>query len=335
MSLRNLRHRTLAAALPVLMARTAQAGDPPSTAQLNAARDLFLAAEKDEDAERWADALEKLERVAAVKLTPGVRYHTALCEEHLGRLVAALDDYKTAAVQARAENARDVLRLVDRRIADATERVPRITIVIVPSIPEATVRLDGGSITPGVPALAEPGAHSIDAEAPGRRRVVTTVTVKERDVTRVDVALEAEAPAPAPPSPPPARPPPAARPDKRESSGNHTLALVAGASAVALAAGGLAAYLTAGKEHDDSVPSCARTVSPLVGACDAQKNAVRAWDWVGVAAWTGAAAAATVAIVSLLRSHPDAGHEQNGRGPPPPGASVVLGPASMALEGTF
>src|SRR5580700_8963565 len=116
--------------LSLLPSRAATAADGPTEAQLSAARALFIAAEKDEDAERWSDALEKLQRVAQVKLTPGVRYHIALCEEHLGRLVAALNDYKVAASEAHAENASDVLRLVDKRVADSTERIPHVIIVL-------------------------------------------------------------------------------------------------------------------------------------------------------------------------------------------------------------
>src|ERR1019366_10378211 len=125
----------LAAAIALLIAvgpaNAARADPAPTESQLAAARDLFMAAEKDEDAQRWADALDKLTRVSAVKLTSGVRYHTALCEEHLGRLVAALRDYKAAADQAHAEDAADVLRLVDKRVADAPDRLPRLLGVLL------------------------------------------------------------------------------------------------------------------------------------------------------------------------------------------------------------
>jgi hypothetical protein len=88
--------RLIGSALAALLAVTllpspcyaAPAGD-----QVRAARRLFADAEKDEDASRWADALEKLRRVAQVKLTAGIHYHIALCEEHLGQLATALDQY--------------------------------------------------------------------------------------------------------------------------------------------------------------------------------------------------------------------------------------------------
>ena len=201
MLLRSMRHLALVAIpLSTLLARVALAGDAASDAQLRAARDLFVAAERDEDEQRWSDALEKLQRVALVKLTPGVRYHTALCEEHLGHLVAALSDYKAAASEARTENASDVLRLVDRRIADSTERVPHLAIVLVPSSPEATVRLDGQPVAPGVSVLTDPGTHTIDAQAPGRAPSTLVVTLQERDATSVEVKLEAAPPPSAPPA---------------------------------------------------------------------------------------------------------------------------------------
>jgi hypothetical protein len=341
MSLRTLGRLALVAApLSALSARAAAAGDATSDPPLRAARDLFLAAERDEDAGRWAEALEKLRRVALVKLTSGVRYHTALCEEHLGRLVAALSDYQAAADQARVERAADVLRLVDGRVSDSTERVPRITIVLVPSVPDATVRLDGHPIPAGEAVLADPGTHSLDADAPGRKTSATTVTVQEHDAARVEIALE-------PDTPPLVLPPATAeraaethepaplRPEHKADSRDRTVALIAGASAIVLGAGGVGAYLVAGREHDESVQTCAQ-LAKQAGACDPQKNTVRAWDWVGIGAWAGAAAAGAVAVLSLVRVHHDSAR---GSAHPTRTASlfahVVVGPASMGVEGTF
>ncbi len=59
----------------------------------------------------------KIRRAGAVKLTPGLRFHIALCEERLGQLVAALDGYAAAQVAARAEDNHEVLDLVAEPIA--------------------------------------------------------------------------------------------------------------------------------------------------------------------------------------------------------------------------
>jgi hypothetical protein len=327
MFLRTLRRvAPLVAPAALLCAGIASAEDTPTPAALKAARELFMAAEKDEDAQRWSDALEKLQRVAQVRLTSGVRYHTALCEEHLGHLVAALNDYKAAADQARAENAADVLRLVGKRIADATERTPQVVVVVVPTAPDAIVLIDGQPVAAGASVPVDPGTHTIDASATGRSGSSTTVTVQERDATRIEVKLEPITP-PLPPTPAIARPesrpvvPEVAPPKPR------TLTIVAAATAAGLAVGGLGAYLVAGSQHTDAVRACAQMSSTRADACDAQKNGVRAWDWIAVGAWAGAAAAGTLALVSLVRS---------GRGDAAPAAArVVVGPAAMRLEGWF
>jgi hypothetical protein len=283
--------------LSLLPSRAATAADGPTEAQLSAARALFIAAEKDEDAERWSDALEKLQRVAQVKLTSGVRYHTALCE---------------------------------------TDRIPRVVVVLVPTLPEATVRLDGQPVAVGVPLPVDPGTHTIDAHAPGRSPSATTVTLQERDSTSVEVKLEPLDPLPAPPAVVPMHEPPAPVRENGAASRDRTLALITAAGAVGLGAAGLGAYLAASREHTDSVQACAQVVSNLPDACDSRKNTVRAWDWISVGAWTGAAAAGTVAVLSLLQLHRDAVRRDSvGNRMPSPSACVVLGPAAMGVEGTF
>jgi hypothetical protein len=303
----------------------ARADDAGAAASVREARDLFLAAEKDEDDGHWADALEKLQRVAQVKRTPGVRYHTALCEEHLGRLLAALQDYRDAGVQARAENAADVLKLVDRRIADAAARVPHLVVVLRPDVPDATVQLDGQTIRPGAPVAADPGSHTLDAEAPGRWPSTQVLTIAERDAASVEVRLDLMAETPATQattgqSPKRAEPPPAS--GSTAASRERTFAIVTGAVAAALVAGGVGAYVEAGAKHTEAVSECAtRVAGDADDACGPLKGAVRAWDWVAVGAWTGAAAAGALAVVSFVRSRAK--------------AQVVVGPATLRVEGSF
>jgi len=136
----------------------------PTDAQLAAARELFADAESDEDAGQWLGALEKLRRVSRVKETAGVRYHEALCEEHLGRLASALGDYTAAEAQARAENAQDVMQPVAKQLAELGPRVPRLTIRVAPDAGTATVRLDGAAVAPGLVGTAipvDPGMHQV------------------------------------------------------------------------------------------------------------------------------------------------------------------------------
>ncbi len=334
------RGRTVGRLLAVVVgmsgaASSAHAG--PADVEVRVARQLFADAEKDEDGGRWNDALVKLRRVAQVKLTAGIHYHIALCEEHVGHLATALDEYTSSEVQARSENAGDVLRLVGARIADLGPRVPRLTIRLVPNVAGATVTLDGAKLSTAVLGTAlpvDPGEHHIEAGTADRPATTRTVTMHERDTTVVDLPL-ADAP------PPPAALPPATapRPDVPDASArplpetavdaaptrpSYTGAILATSGAVVLAGGGIAAFLAAGSAHTHAVSQCAGVVSTSPDACDSQKNGVRSWDFTAAAAWLGAAAATTVAVILWARPST-----------PAVSAQLVLGPGSMLLRGGF
>ncbi|WP_394833438.1 hypothetical protein LVJ94_43725 [Pendulispora rubella] len=85
------------------------AGADPSEADLETARGLFAGAIKDEEAQDWAAAREKLQRAGAIKMTPGIRFHIALCEENLKYPCEALNDYIAAVNQARDNEDSEVL----------------------------------------------------------------------------------------------------------------------------------------------------------------------------------------------------------------------------------
>jgi hypothetical protein len=305
----------------------------PTDAELSAARQLFLDAEKDEDAARWADALEKLRRVSQVKRTAGVRYHVGLCTEHLGQLATALDEYTAAEGQARVENAKDVLRLVGPRIADVAPRVPRLTIRLAPDVADAVVTLDGAPLpraSLGTAVLVDPGEHRVDATAPGRAPVSEHATLRERDATAIELRLVEVPPAPvatlAPPAAPEPAPPPAAPAEARSTTSGppRTAAILLTAGAAVLAGGGVAAFVAAGGAHATAVEQCARVVSTSPDACDSQKNGVRGWDFAAAGAWLGAAVAGTFAVLSW--THPSSAAAA---------AQLFVGPASVGLGGRF
>ena len=341
--------RRAAAALAGLLALALAApavAAPPTDVEIRAARQLFAEADKDETAGRWAEALDKLRRVEQVKLTAGVRSHVALCEEHLGQLAKALDDYTAAETQAGVEGSADVLSFVGKQLVSLAPRVPRLTIHLVPAAPDAVVTLDGSSVSPslrGVPIPVDPGVHVIEATLKNRVPARRSVTLHERDTVTLDLELP-EAPAPPPPAPiPPAPTPapavtnatPAAPPaapvapavetaPASTSAPSRTGAWLATAGAVLLAGGGVAAYVLAGNARSTAVQRCAQVVSDASDACDSLKNPVRAWDAAAGGAWVGAAGLGTLAII-LFAHHAE----------PEPSARLLVGPGSVGLAGSF
>jgi hypothetical protein len=309
------------------------------TAELESARRLFEQAEADEDAERWSEALDKFHAVSQVKLTAGVRYHLALCEEHLGQLARALGDYRAAEDQARLEAAKDVLRLVGKQLAALDPRVPRLTIHVVPTRPDASVRLDGQPIAhtlAGAAMPVDPGVHHVQATASDRAPSTAVVTLQEYESRVLDVNLgeplssPSPSPSPSPPTPtpaptptPPATPTPnlPSTPTPPSPRSAHGLAIVATAAGVALAGGGVAAYLVAGAELNHAINACPQTVR-----CDSLKTRVRAWDFVAAGAWGGALVVGVVAI--MLWTKPNEASTQVG-------TRLLVGPGAVGVEGRF
>ncbi len=70
------------------------------TDELKQARAQFQQATELERAGNWAAALQRFREVGQVRMTPQVRFHIAVCEENLGRLVAALGGYELALAEA-------------------------------------------------------------------------------------------------------------------------------------------------------------------------------------------------------------------------------------------
>jgi hypothetical protein len=331
---------TILVCAAMLLAHRAYAAGP-TDAQVQAARELFVAAEKDEDAKRWSDALEKLRRVAQVRLTAGVRYHIALCEENLDELLAALADYTLAEGQAKRENAQDVSALVGPRLSKLNGRVPRLTLHVEGDQSDLEVRLDGVVVLKamwGVAMPVDPGAHKITAVATGYLPFARTVPMTERDNTLVEVAVTVHA-APPPPTPvptptststPPSTPPstgtsttPAAPTDSVEPR-SHTTAILATVGTAVFLGGGIASYLVAGSTHDSAVTTCSTRVTP----CDDLKHGVQLWDTVALSSWIASAALATVAIIAWASPAHDSA-------PPASSAALFVGPGTLALRGTF
>jgi hypothetical protein len=336
-------HFLLAFFAVVVGAPAASAADAPPL-DLKTARVLFVDAERDEDAGRWQDAEEKLQRVAQVKLTAGIRYHLALCLDHLGHLAQALAGFEAARDQARSENAHDVLRLVGTQLADLNPRVPRVVIHAAAAGADAVVTLDGVPVPSsrlGDPLPVDPGDHRVEATAPGRRPAVATATLHERDAVVIDLPPgELLIPAPAPPPPPVAPPPPVDRaeaaaetPYATQLPRERVAALATTAGAVVLAGFGVGAFLAAGAAHHDGVRDCAGIVASA-RACDSKRDQVRAWDWAAIGGWSAAALAAAGAIYLWsrpVRVVPAAAS----RGPEAVRLDVVAGPAWAGVRGSF
>lgn len=215
----------------------AQKAGAPTKADLEKAKKAFFEGVDLEAAGQWKEALEKFETVAQVRMTPSVRFHIALCKEHMGLLIEALKDFETAEADAKAEKVEAVLKEAPEHIAAIKPRIPKLAIKVPDDVEGLSVTLDGEPIDPkgAEEILVNPGSHKVEATADKRQAFTKVVTLGEGESKSVlvEVPVIGEEKAPPPKDEPTPSP-------VTTSSGPPTLALVAGGVGVLslLASGG-------------------------------------------------------------------------------------------------
>ena len=163
------------------------------------ARTKFQQAIELEQAQNYVAALKLFREVGQVKLTPQIRYHIAVCEEHLGQLVAALGGYELALAQSEGMHP-DFIAEVEGSIADLNGRIPKLVIARGEGAEAAIVEYDGvelGDAQVGVEMPINPGPHTVVARAPGFKRFHETIAVQEGSTKTLTITLEALPPPPA------------------------------------------------------------------------------------------------------------------------------------------
>lgn len=184
-------------ALPPLAAAQPQA---QSKEEIERARTLFRDGLALSAAQDWPGALAKFKQVAQVKMTPQVAFNIAECEEHLGKLVSALGNYRLAASEAEAAKATDVAAQVGDRISALEERIPKLVVERGEGAENATIELDGVEMISaqlGTSMLMDPGKHTIVGKIDGREGSREVVELAERDSKKVSVVIDVEMMGPA------------------------------------------------------------------------------------------------------------------------------------------
>lgn len=199
--------------VPLLIALGLHAA--PAAAQdakeLARARATFQQATELEQAGNWSAAVQKFREVGQVRMTPQVRFHIALCEDKLGRLVAALGGYELALADADTVGP-DFRAEVEGNVNRLRERIPKLVIQRGAGAEAAVIELDGVSVgdsSVGVDVPQDPGPHAVTARAPNFQPFEATVALAEGERKIVEIVMMPATPEPTPPQPlGPAAPPP-------------------------------------------------------------------------------------------------------------------------------
>lgn len=300
----------------------AHAQDPAaenSAEALKRAREQFGQALALQTAGDWAGALTLLKEVAAVKSTPQVRFNMALCEEKLGKLVAALGDYELAAADARAEKADQVAEEVEGRLEALRQRIPKLTIKRGEGADAASISVDGVSVgdqVVGTPMPTDPGPHTIEAKAPGFKLYRQALRLAEQQSETVEVVLEAE------PLPPPGSVAGGAPEARRSPLSGY---IIGGVGIASLATSGVFFYLR-GKKIDRLNEVCPNYTCPS-HAYDSDRDAGKLYTVIAdVTLAVGVAAVASGAVLVLTSSSgSSSGTEPTVALAPAPGGAQLFG----------
>ncbi len=167
-----------------------------SSEDLDRARALFADALKDQSAQSYAAAVDKLREVAKVKDTTQVEYRIATCLAALGQSVAAARAYDRAI--ALGPNAFDpdtdaVVQDAHDKRAALSPKIGVLDLGFPRSVSFVTLRIDQESVTatlPNTTTLVEPSRHHLHAEAAGMKPFEADVNVASGVTVHMDATFE-------------------------------------------------------------------------------------------------------------------------------------------------
>lgn len=244
----------------------------PTPSEISVARRLFDEGKSAEEAARWREAADKFRQAAAIKDTPGIRFHLARCEEEQGAFVEALVEYDRAReLLDGGVKAPDVERLLPEARERVRAKVALVTLRVPNGTQNASVSLDGKPVSAtvlGVPLPLNPGRHRLQASAPGRTAYDKELQLGSGEVREVALELPPAAPARAASAPRAERPRDDVRGGVDTSVPTRTIVLVAEGSLFAAALGTGVVFSVARGSAQDRVERANDQVLSQVGGSD-------------------------------------------------------------------
>lgn len=246
---------SLVASLGLTASRVAAQSPVASAGPVASAEVLFEEGKRLMDAGKYVEACPKLAESQRLEPGAGTLLNLGACYEKLGLTASAWVTYREAVSVADTSQRKAWAAQAQKRATAIEPTLSKLTITVATPSEGLSVKRDGQPVREaewGVAVPLDPGAHLIEATAPGRRPFSTSVEVTSPG-SSLDVtvpALEVEPPPVVAPPPPPPRAAPTPR------SILPTVGLgVAGLGLVGL---GLGTYfgLAASSTFDDAKSRC-------------------------------------------------------------------------------
>jgi hypothetical protein len=325
---RHVVHAVVAFAIGTTWPALALAQGQPTKAQLQQAREDFAAGRKLEEEGRWSEALPLFERVGAVKMTPQVRFHIALCLEMTGKLKRAREGFEQAAREGKP-TAPNVVVEAGQHIEALDERIPTLTVAVAKPAAGDLVLLDGEAIAIAAPVQVDPGSHTLELQRGGEVVATERIELAERRPRQIELSVPVAGSGPVGPVGPVVAGPEVGRTQRILG---WTALGVGAASAVGMGVF-IALRADALADLDAACPTYTGCDPPSVGPIvrRGQTNSTL------VNVFAGISGAAVIGGVVLLLTAP----QPPARGVPPQAGRIRLAPqvgpggAFVSLEGSF
>jgi hypothetical protein len=334
-----------AGVLSAVLFGSAAASADPSAQDSAVAQSLYDEARKLTSSGQWTPACPKLEESQRLDPTPVTEFYLADCYEHVGRTASAWTTFLDLAVTAHRSGgpkAADRERVAKSRASALEARLTKF-VIDVPADVRAqglVIKRDGevvGEGQWGAPVAVDPGRHSVEASAPGKRAWTAQEDVQGSGrVVRLQVLALEDVPAPPAAAastgstPGPAEAP--AAPEETHSSPLRVVGITtAGIGAVGLVVGTILGLQALSKNSDANSGHCGSSAGfSDANACDSQglglrKDAVDAANLSTIGFAAGGALVVAGAVMWLVAP--------SGRVQAAPALST--GSAGVVMRGNF
>jgi hypothetical protein len=251
---------------------------------------------------KHAEACPKLVESQRIDPGGGTLFAIALCHEAEGKTATAWAEFSAALAEARKDHRSDRETAAGEHIRALEPKLTRLRIVASSKVPGLTISRDNarlGEAQWGTPLPIDPGEHTVEATAPGKRTWRTTVNVQTEGAT-IDVpvpVLEDEVIAAVPS--PHAEPAPRTPPPNDSGGTQRTWAVVAGGVGVLAAAVGLGFGLSASSKWSEAEEACPRNRCTDPGKVKVGQDAGTAADVATVLVAIGGVGLATGLVLWL------------------------------------